>query len=122
MNPAARRGLFWTPRILTLAFALFLSIFALDVFDMGLGVGGTVLALFVHLTPVFAVLLVLAIAWKREWVGAVLLPAFALLYLVWAWERFQWSSLVLSVPLAVVGLLFLVNWMYRTELREDPKR
>lgn len=120
MNPASRRGLFWAPRVLTLAFALFLSVFALDVFEMGLGPSETAVALLMHLTPVFAVLIVLAVAWRREWVGALLFTAFAILYVAWGWGRFGWSSLFLAVPLVVIALLFLLSRVHRMEHPGGP--
>ena len=63
--------LFWTPRVLCLLFAVFLSLFALDVFNEGYGFWKTILALFMHLVPTSIVLAVLAISWRWEWAGAL---------------------------------------------------
>lgn len=63
MHTIVKRVLFWTPRVLCILFAAFLSLFSLDVFGAGLGVGETVLALLLHLLPVFVVILVLIVAW-----------------------------------------------------------
>jgi hypothetical protein len=118
MKTTSKRLLFWTPRILCLLFAALISLFALDVFDEHLGFGRTLLALAIHLTPTWIVLAVLAITWRWEWVGAVLFNALALFYVVWAWGRFHWSAYVLiSGPLCLVGVLFLLNWLRRAELR-----
>jgi len=118
MNTSLKRFLFWTPRILCILFAVFLSLFALDVFDEGLGLGGTILALLIHLVPVYLVVIVLVIAWRWEWVGALLFNVLAVLYVVWAWGRFNWSACVaISGPLILVGILFLFNWIYRAQLR-----
>jgi hypothetical protein len=40
--------LYWTPRILGIIFVLFLMMFSLDVFDTGLTLDQTILALFIH--------------------------------------------------------------------------
>lgn len=118
MNTSTKRVLFWTPRVLCILFAMFLSLFALDVFDESQGLGKTILALLIHLIPVYIVVIVLVIAWRWELVGAILFKAFAVLYVVLAWGRFHWSTyLVISGPLVVVGILFLFNWIYRTQLR-----
>jgi hypothetical protein len=118
MNTSLKRFLFWTPRILCILFAVFLSLFSLDVFDEGLGLGRTILALLIHLVPVYLVVIVLVIAWRWEWVGALLFNALAVLYVVWAWGRFHWSaSAAISGPLILVGILFLFNWIYRAQLR-----
>ena len=92
--------------------------FALDVFSEGYGFGETILALLIHLVPTYIVVISLVIAWRWEWVGAVLFIAFALFYLVWSWGRFHWSVyLVIPGPLVLIGVLFLLNWIYREQLR-----
>jgi uncharacterized membrane protein len=118
MNRATKRSLFWAPRILCILTAAFLSIFALDVFGEGRGFWETALALVMHLIPVFLVVLVLVIAWRWEWVGAVLFCALGLLYIVLFWGRFPWFTYAaISGPLFAVGILFLINWRFRSELR-----
>jgi len=118
MNTSIKRVLFWTPRVLCILFAMFLSLFTLDVFSEGCGFWETILALLIHLVPVYIVVIVLVIAWRREWVGAILFIALALFYLVWSWGRFHWSAgLGISGPLVLIGVLFLFNWIYRAQLR-----
>ena len=118
MTAGAMQWLFWTPRILAIFFAIFLSLFALDVFSEGYGFWETVVALVMHLAPTFIVLVALAVAWRWEWVGAVLFFGLAVLYVVMAWGRFPLGTyLLISGPLLVVGVLFLLNWMLRDELR-----
>ncbi len=117
MKTITKRLLFWTPRILCLLFAGFISIFALDVFDERHGFWNITLALLIHLIPTWLVLGVLAVAWRWEWVGAVLFTALGALYLS-TWGRFHWAAyLCISGPLLLVGALFLVNWFCRSELR-----
>ncbi len=118
MNTSTKRLLFWTPRVLCILLAMFLIVFALDVFSEGYGFWQTIGALLLHLVPACIVVIVLVIAWRREWVGAILFIALALFYLVWSWGRFHWSAyLVISGPLILLGVLFLVNWIYRAQLR-----
>jgi hypothetical protein len=117
MNTWAGRILFWSPRILGIGFTLFLSIFALDVFGEDRDFWGTAVALLIHLTPVYIVVIMLVIAWRREWVGAILFPALAVFYLVFSWGRFHWSAyLVISGPLFLVGALFWANCKFRGKL------
>jgi hypothetical protein len=108
--------LFWSPRVLCIAFALFVSLFALDVFNEGLGVVNTLAALSVHLIPTAIIVVVLAVAWRWEWVGGVLFVALGILYLIWARHHPSWI-IVISGPLFLVGALFLVNWSKRAEIR-----
>jgi len=118
MKRRAGQLLFWAPRILCLLFAVFMSVFALDVFGEGYGFWETMLALLMHLIPTALVLVVLAVAWRWEWVGAVLFGALAVFYVVWAWGRFPLSVyFVISGPMALIGVLFLFNWIHRAQLR-----
>jgi hypothetical protein len=97
---------------------VFISTFALDVFGGGHGFWKTILALLMHLIPTGIILVMLAISWRREWVGGIVFTALGVLYLVWSWGRFPLSVyLVIAGPLFLVGVLFLFNWFYRRELR-----
>ncbi len=118
MNTSTKRLFFWAPRILGILFALFSSLFALDVLGEGYGFWETILALLIHLVPTYIVVIALIVAWRWEWVGAILFSALAVFYVAWTWGRFPWVAyLAISGPLALVGVLFLVDWAYRTELR-----
>jgi len=118
MKPAVRSLLFWAPRVMTIAFILFLGLFALDVFGEGYGFWDTLVALFMHLVPNFVLLAVLFVAWKREWVGALVFLALGIFYIAITWERGHWSWWVgISGPLFVLSLLFLLNWVKRDQLR-----
>ena len=118
MSTSLKRTLFWSPRILCILFAAFLGVFSLDVFGEGLGVWQTILALLMHLVPVYIVVIALVLAWRWEWIGAVLFGALAVFYLIWAWGRFDWSAYALiSGPLLLVAILFLLSWKYRVQIR-----
>ena len=104
---------FLGPRGLRILFAIFLSLFALDVFSEGYGFGETVLALLIHLIPTSLVVISLAIAWRWEWVGSILFIALALFYLASSGGK----SWIISGPLFLIAILFLVNWMYRSRLK-----
>lgn len=117
MNETTKRVLYWTPRIIGLAFAAFLGIFALDVFSMPVDIGHKALALLMHLIPTGMVLVALMIVWRREWVGAVLFPLLAVVHLVPTWGRLDWSGYALiDGPLLLLGILFWVNWSHKTTL------
>lgn len=120
MKPPVRRTLFWAPRILGILFALFVTLFALDVFGEGYSFWVTLWALLMHLIPTALVVVALAIAWRWEWVGAVLFIGLGVFYMVAFRGRAPWAAyLVISGPLFLVGALFLVNWRYREELRAE---
>jgi hypothetical protein len=118
MGQPLKQILFWTPRILGILFALFVSIFALDVFGVGYSFWETIVALFMHLIPVFLLLIGLAIAWRWEWVGAVVFLGFSVWYLITFGGQFPWSVYLLMVgPPLLIGMLFLFNWLYKPKLQ-----
>jgi len=118
MSRTAKRWLCWTPRILCILFATFLSLFALDVFGEGYSFGKTLLALLIHLVPVWVIILILGISWRWAWVGGIAFPSFGVLYIVWAWRRFPWSVYAtIAGPMFLLGILFWINWIYRAELK-----
>jgi hypothetical protein len=119
MNTTTRLALLWTPRVLGILFAAFISIFALDVFEGGFRFPDTLIALAMHLIPTLLVVITLVAAWRWAWVGAVVFFGLAVLYVVWAWGRFPWFTYAaISGPLAVMGGLFLLNWVLRAQMKE----
>lgn len=112
MNSFAKKFLFWTPRILCILFAAFLTLFVADVFGESSGFWKTSAALLIHMIPVFIVIAVLVIAWRREWVGGVFFNVLALYYLFANLRHLDWVMAV-SGPLFLIGVLFLVNWLNR---------
>jgi hypothetical protein len=120
MNTKSRQIFFWAPRVLGIFFALFLSLFALDVFNEGYGFRETLLALVIHLVPVYIVALILAIAWRWERVGAILFLSMALLYLFLSWGRVHWGAFWgISAPMVLLSILFLFSWIFRQQLRKN---
>ena len=120
MNKTLKGFLFWTPRVLGILFILFVSLFALDIFDMGLGFWGTIVGLFMHLLPSIVMTVALVLGWRWEWVGTLGYFAFAIWYIVFALGReMPWGviSLMAGIPI-LIGILFLAGWVYRGKARE----
>ena len=112
-----KQFLFWTPRLLCIAFAAFLAIFALDVFNLPLGPADKAFALMMHLIPSAIVLFALAIVWRWEWVGVFIFPGLAMFHLVSKWGQLDWSGYALvEAPLLLLGILFLGSWRNRRVL------
>ena len=125
MTQLSKRALFWTPRVLSIVFIAFLSLFALDVFDGRFGFWQTALALTMHLIPSFVLIAALVLAWRWEWIGAALYGAAGLLYVGWVVSmsrpvppaiRLNWI-LTIAGPAFVIAGLFLANWLKRGDLR-----
>ncbi len=107
----------WLPRILSIGFVLFLSLFSLDVFSEYSG-WSAVLPFLIHLIPSFILLGVVLISLKYDLVGAVVFFGFAVFYVFavgfgrpWSWYAF------ISGPAIIVGILFLISWFQNKKLR-----
>ncbi|MGB8031604.1 MAG: hypothetical protein WCF30_18280 [Terracidiphilus sp.] len=121
MSRLSARLLYWSPRILAIALAIFLSLFALEAFNEFHVFWKCILAFCIGLLPAAIVAAILSVAWRWEWVGAALF-ALAALYYAWSWtvppRHMNWTATAgISGPLLVIAALFLANWIERAKLR-----
>ena len=107
--------LLWCPRVLGILVCLFLSLFALDAFSGSKSVGQGVTDFFIHVAPMLALLGVVALSWRWEWVGGSVFTALAPTYAYVVRQHLSWI-LVVSGPLFLVGILFLWSWMQHRRL------
>ena len=120
MTHTAARLLFWSPRILAMAFAISMGLFALEAFNDFHGFWRITLAFLIDLVPAYIVIAVLALAWKWEWTGAAVFALLAAWYSWGALDRhiLSWSiALTIPLPMLVIAGLFLANWIERGKLR-----
>ena len=106
----------WTPRILGLAFAGFLALFALDVFQENLKPATVAVAFAIHLIPAALVLAGVLIAWRHERVGAVIFLVLGLAYAVSARQHPSWILLIAG-PAWLLAALFAASWVERGRSR-----
>lgn len=116
----SRNWLFWTPRILSILFICFITMFSLDVFEPGLSAGEIALGLLMHNIPSLVLIALLIVSWKRDLVGAIGYLCIALLYMgVLAysvitsglpWYLMLSWNVTIAGPALVIGTLFFVRW------------
>ncbi len=111
------RFIYWTPRIVSIIFLLFLAMFSLDVFGNGYTFWQTFVGLFMHNIPVFILAILLWISWKHELVGAITFILAGLLYIYLTLFRAQipWYialswSMIIAGPAFFIGILFYIGW------------
>ena len=125
MKKKINKFVYWAPRILSILFLLFLTMFSLDIFDMNLGFWGTIVGLLMHNIPTFILLIVLIISWKHEIVGGVVFILAGMLYIASLlmtilknpppqWYMLSWS-LTIAGPAFLIGILFIVGWFKKKE-------
>lgn len=77
---------YWAPRVASILFIVFLSLFSLDVISPSLSLSQILIGMLIHNIPVFVLIVVLIISWKYEIEGGITFPAI------------------------VIGVLFMINW------------
>ena len=103
----------WTPRLLSVAFCLFLSLFALDAFASDKSFLAEIQDFLIHLAPAAVVAAVIVLAWRWPAVGAFAFIAAGTLYAFSVGDRLSWI-LVVSGPAWLIGTLYLVSARRRT--------
>jgi hypothetical protein len=93
--------------------SVFIGLFALDAFSEGKPFLDALLDFLIHLIPALGLLTLVALSWRREWIGALAFIGLAVLYtFTMSNGRIDWI-LVVAGPLFGVGLLFLWAWLAR---------
>ena len=114
MSQTVKKILFWTPRVLGVLIAIFVSLFALDVFGEGYSFWETIVALAMHLIPTAVILITLAVACRWERAGGILFIGLGVLYITLFWDPSRFPAyMMISGKLFLVGILFLHNLFYQ---------
>ena len=109
-----RKFLLWAPRLLLIAFALFLILFSFDVFREGKSAAETTIEFVIHNIPSMVLGLVIFAAWRREWIGALVCLVLGVAYIAWAWGRFPLPVyFAMAGPLFLIAVMYAVNWKFR---------
>jgi len=110
MNDPVPVVLRWSPRLLGTLAALFIGAFALDAADDGIP------TLLLHAAPALALLLAVALSWRREWIAGIVFIGLGTYYGVTMTRRWDWI-LAISGPLITAGALYLWSWARRRAAR-----
>ena len=119
MNKTLRQLVFWMPCVLGILIVGVLTLLSTDVFAAGYPFWQSMLGFLIHMLPALAVLVLLILSWRWEWVGALGFIAFAVWYIAITWSSdMHWSAYaILSGIPGLIGILFLLGWVYRGKVR-----
>jgi len=106
-----KKVLYWAPRTLGIASIIFVSLFALDVFQKGIPFFQILLAFGIHLIPSFILLGIFLVAWKYEFVGGVIFTLISIIPFLLLSNSVQ-VNLILCIPFLITGILFILNYCY----------
>lgn len=107
MSVTWRNVLHWAPRVLGALYAVFISLFALDVWGTGAGFVDELAAFLVHLLPTYFILAALVVAWRNPWAGGILFIALATAFGLIFGRQETSTLLLLALPPTITGLLFM---------------
>jgi len=120
MKTLSNQLLFWIPRILTILFAGFISLFALDVFQEGIGLWNAIGELLVHLIPTFILIALLVMSWKWEWIVGSVFIILGVAYMIMNFDHKQWI-IAISGPMLLIGIFYLLDWNKRKSKTNNTK-
>jgi hypothetical protein len=108
----------WTPRVLAMALALFLAMFAMDVYLEGNDFWKTTEAFVLHLIPAFCVIAILVIGWRRDGLSSIGFLILSIAYFIAfsGWKNFP-SALILVLPPLGISLAFYARMRLRLNQR-----
>ena len=113
------KTIYRTPRIAGLLIAIFVGLFALDVFVPGPTIWQQLAAFVIHAMPAILLAVLLALAWHRPAVGFAAFLAAAVLFLRFVIGNDLGQALgmllLFSGPMAAIAMLFWANWKWPVE-------
>ena len=105
------RYLTWVLRTLFILLIAFWALFSIDVFQEE-GFWNILVGFLMHNIPVFVMIIILVIAWKREHIGGMLLMLGMLgftIFLMAGSGEFMFATLIMMGIPFLIGALFVVN-------------
>lgn len=109
MSTTYRNVLRWTPRVLGVLYALFISLFAYDAWGTGAGFWEELAAFVVHLMPTYFVLVALVVAWHQPRMGGILFIILATVFGVIFGRGDPALLLLMALVPTAIGLLFVCD-------------
>ena len=120
-NRKISKFVYWTPRILSILFIAFLTLFSFDVITDTSTFLEVVVGLFMHNIPSIVLLITLIISWKHEIVGGIVFNLAGLLYIILLifnhvelLNIVMWGLQISGIAF-FIGILFIINWKKKSK-------
>ncbi len=122
----SKKLLHWTPRIFVTLFGLFFSLLFIGATMRSYGtpklweIG---LYIFLSFVPAFFVLATLLFSRIWKWIGGLVFIAIGIVIAILYWNQDSrlGNYLLTTLPLIVIGILFLLEWWYSPKLIPEQK-
>lgn len=109
----------WLPRIICILAILVISMFAFDAFNPEKTIWQQIGDFLIHLIPSFVLIIILIIAWKREFIGGIIFTLIGLGFSPFIFihnynmNESIWMSLfiilIITIPFVIAGILFILS-------------
>lgn len=110
MNTSKARQIFtWTPRVLSLLFAFFLSLLSLDSFSASESLLYNLASYLLHLSPAFILGFVINISWNNPLWGGLSFLIASIILLIMTHSQPASVRLITSGPSITIGTLFFIS-------------
>ncbi len=120
MKKPKKTVLYWAPRVISIAFALFISLFGFDVFNMDIGFPEIILAFIMDMMPAILVAVMIAFAWRWELAGTVLCVGLAAFYFIFMNRHMDWVTILLIPgPLILLAVLWFFGWRQKKKYLKE---
>lgn len=104
-----RKIFLWLPRILGVLFAVFIGMFAMDVFNQGYLGFDLVLAFLIHLIPAIIIIAFTLVGWRWPLSGTALFTVIGTVYIYYISGQPWLVYALISGPLYLVAVLFTIS-------------
>ena len=121
MSETVTQIIYWTPRVIGILITALFAAVSFDVFAEGQPLWTSMGALLIHLIPAALLGAVLAVSWRREWVGGVVFMLLSGVYIVAFRGDPIAAYLWVSLSLFIAGGLFLAGWWLRSRPAQDDR-
>jgi len=109
----------WAPRLLMLIIIAFIVLMAFDNYSIEVSSGKKMESFFTGIAPALALLAGMIIGWKHKMAGGIIIIVIGLIMTLMMQEyRQKLSFLLLSTPVLVTGILYILNWFYDKPSRQ----
>ena len=100
----------WFPRVLAVAYALFIALFSFDVFSSDSSLLDKLGGFLIHNIPTFVILFALWLSWKKPMYGGATFIVISAIFTIFFRTYQRWDTFVLiSAPILLIGILFILN-------------
>ncbi len=121
--------LHWIPRIICILSILFISVFALDVFEPSLTIWEQIKNFLIHLIPTIILITLLIVAWKWEYFGGIIFLILGVGFSPFIYiHNYNMNHsigislgiiLIVTFPFIIVGILFIISHMMKRKQQHN---